>query len=119
MHPVPGVRYGSYRLKYREDTEWSCSLHDYDVSPDPYDDYYDGDDPHMFDFPEYGCTCATTAHYKGTGVWRYVMESILNEILRNYYLPAITEQLNQGSVFLQALMFGDVRTKPVIKSVIG
>jgi hypothetical protein len=113
MHPVPGVRYGSYRLKYREDREWSCRLHDYDVTPDSYDDYgYEED----FNFPEYGCTCGTTARYAGTGVWRYVMEPILNEILRDFYMPRIIEQLNEEHTFLKLLQ-AEKASKPVIKIV--
>ena len=104
MHPVTGVRYGSYRARLREEQVWTCRVHDYDASPDPYDDY-GYDEGYSFDFPPYGCTCSTKARWKGTGVWRYVMEPILNEILRDFYLPAITEQLNNETL-LRALMKG-------------
>jgi hypothetical protein len=104
MHPVPGVRYGSYRAKLREDLVWTCPVHeDYEgMYRDPYEDEYDDVE---FDFPVYGCTCDTSAKWKGTGVWRYVIEGILNEILRNFYLPPIIEQMN-NEILLGQLMKG-------------
>lgn len=98
MHPVPGVRYGSYVLRHREVLEWSCPIH---VEPLP--DYWDDDyDEIEFDFPVYGCTCDTRAKWRGTGVWKYVMESIFNQILRDFYLPSVLESLN-NTVLLDAL----------------
>jgi len=96
MHPVPGVRYGSYVLRHREVQVWTCRIHD-----DHYDrDYYEDDYERAieFDFPVYGCTCDTSARWRGTGEWEYVMEGILGSILRDLYLPPIIEQLNNDTL---------------------
>src|SRR5690348_3131824 len=93
----PG-NYGRYDVVCREERAWTCKVHD---RPLPYD--YDDDHEIDFDFPTYGCTCHTTARWKGLGKWRLVVEDVFTRILTDFYMPRIKETLNRESVLLSTL----------------
>lgn len=78
---------------------WSCRVHDAPRWPD-YDD--DGEEV-TFDFPVYGCSCDSARWETNYDEIVFVLDGGMSKILRAYYVPAITEMLN-NEILLKGLI---------------
>jgi hypothetical protein len=89
---LPDLPYG---WSYQRDRYWSCDEHTFDVND--HECYECG---HALE-PQ--CEKCDFGKYITTGPWKLVKRGLMDRVLLNQYLPAITAQLNESS-FLGTLL---------------